>query len=366
MKYLVFTAKHHDGFAMYDSKVSDYNIVDWTPFEDDPLGKLSSACMDNDIRFGFYYSQREDWDEPFAYGNTWDFDFDAAENLGKFENDYLKTKAEPQLKELLTDYGTVDLIWFDRGLYTQEQAANLRELVRKMQPECLVNGRIGNYNSELMGDFQELNDNGMPSSGIEEYWETPQTLNDTWGYSRFDHNWKSSTEVIRRLVEIVSKGGNYLLNVGPDGLGRIPEPSRKILEETGSWMQVFGESIYGTEASPLEAAEWGFCTRKGDVLFLHITNWPEDNMVEVNGLLNNVTSASPLAESRKELSVSSSGLYPVINISNAPRNEHVSVIKLVLDGEPRVTPPVVSQSGEKALLLDYEICHHGRKNCEKI
>ena len=354
MKYLVITAKHHDGFAMYDSKVSGYNIVDWTPFEKDPIKELSSACRENDIRFGFYYSQREDWDEPYAYGNTWDFEFTPEENLDKFEEHYLKTKAEPQLRELLTEYGPVDLIWFDRGLYTQEQAAGLRELVRGLQPDCLVNGRIGNYNSELMGDFQELDDNGMPSSGIEEYWETPQTLNDTWGYSRYDHNWKSSSEVIRRLVEIVSKGGNYLLNIGPDGLGRIPEPSRKVLRETGSWMKVYGESIYGTSASPLEAADWGFCTRKGRILYLHITDWPDSGQVEVTGLLNRIETASPLAEPDKELDVSAEGNYPLIDIRKAARDKHVTVIKLELDGEPRVTPPVVLQASDKPILLDYE------------
>jgi len=354
MKYLVFTAKHHDGFAMYDSKVSGYNILDWTPFESDPMVELSAACRENDIRFGFYYSQREDWDEPYAYGNTWDFAFDPEKNLDTFEKKYLKTKAEPQLRELLTEYGIVDLIWFDRGLYTQEQAEKLRELVSDLQPKCLVNGRIGNYHSELMGDFQELNDNGMPSSGIEEYWETPQTLNDTWGYSRFDHNWKSSTEVIKRLVEIVSKGGNYLLNVGPDGLGRIPEPSREILKETGRWMQVYGESIYGTEASPLEAADWGFCTRKGEFLYLHITNWPDNSLLEVTGLLNRVKNARQLAEPEKNLKVSVKEKYPLIDISNAAKDKHVTVIKLELDGQPRAVPPVVVQTAGKRLLLDYE------------
>lgn len=354
MKYLVFTAKHHDGFAMYDSKVSGYNILDWTPFESDPMVELSAACRENDIRFGFYYSQREDWDEPYAYGNTWDFAFDPEKNLDTFEKKYLKTKAEPQLRELLTEYGIVDLIWFDRGLYTQEQAEKLRGLVSDLQPKCLVNGRIGNYHSELMGDFQELNDNGMPSSGIEEYWETPQTLNDTWGYSRFDHNWKSSTEVIKRLVEIVSKGGNYLLNVGPDGLGRIPEPSREILKETGRWMQVYGESIYGTEASPLEAADWGFCTRKGEFLYLHITNWPDNSLLEVTGLLNRVKNARQLAEPGKNLKVSVKEKYPLIDISNAAKDKHVTVIKLELDGQPRAVPPVVVQTAGKRLLLDYE------------
>ena len=139
MKYLVLTAKHHDGFAMYDSAVSEYNIYDWTQFSGDPVRELSAACRKNDIRFGFYYSQREDWDEPFAYGNTWDFDFDPEKNLDIFEKEYLEKKPKPQLRELLTGFGPIDLIWFDRGLYTQEEARDLRELVRGLQPDCLVN-----------------------------------------------------------------------------------------------------------------------------------------------------------------------------------------------------------------------------------
>ncbi len=354
MKYLVLTAKHHDGFAMYDSAVSEYNICDWTQFPTDPLRELAAACRKNSIRFGFYYSQREDWDEPFAYGNTWDFNFDPEKNLEIFENEYLEKKAKPQLRELLTGFGKVDLIWFDRGLYTQEEASGLRELVRKLQPDCLVNGRIGNYESELMGDFQELNDNGMPSSGIEEYWETPQTLNDTWGYSRFDHNWKHPGEVIRRLVEIVSKGGNYLLNIGPDGMGRIPAQSRAILEETGRWMKLYGEGIYGTEASPLEAAEWGFCTRKGNYLFLHITDWPQGGKLEVKGLLNSVKSAVALSDSDKEIAVSGENGYPLLEISKVKKDKYVTVLKLELDGQPRVTPPFVQQSEDASILLNYE------------
>lgn len=354
MKYLVFTAKHHDGFAMYDSEVSDYNICDWTEFSVDPLRELSSACRENGIRFGFYYSQREDWDEPFAYGNTWDFDFDPEQDLETFEKKYLETKAKPQLRELLTKFGPVDLIWFDRGLYTQEEARDLRRLVGGLQPDCLVNGRIGNYNSELVGDFQELNDNGMPASGIEEYWETPQTLNDTWGYSRFDHNWKGPEEVIQRLVEIVSKGGNYLLNIGPDGLGFIPDASREVLRETGNWMRLNGESIYGTRASPLEAMAWGFCTRKENHLYLHITDWPEDGKLEVTGLLNSINSACPLAEPEKKLGISSDGSYPVIDIRGIKRDKYVTVLKLEMNGEIQVAQPVVSRSADGSYLLNYE------------
>jgi alpha-L-fucosidase len=214
---VVITAKHHDGFAMYHSSVSAYNIVDATPFRRDPMTELANACREKGIRFCFYYSHREDWDHPDAYGNDWDYD-ESEKDLER----YLEEKSKPQLRELLTGYGPLGLIWFDRGIYTQEQAREFAAIVRELQPQCLVNGRVGGYEQELVGDYQDLNDNGMPIGGIEEYWETPQTLNETWGYSRFDTQWKSHREVIRRLVEIASRGGNYLLNVGPTAEGVIP------------------------------------------------------------------------------------------------------------------------------------------------
>src|SRR5450759_2886190 len=172
MKYLVITAKHHDGFAMYRSAVSPYNIVDWTPFHRDPLKELSDACREAGIRFGVYYSHREEWDHPDGYGNNWDFD----RSKKNFQR-YLDEKSKPQLRELLTNYGPLGLVWFDRGIDTPRQAAEFVNLVRTLQPKCLINGRVGNYGQELMGDYQDMNDNGMPTGGLEEAWETPQTLN---------------------------------------------------------------------------------------------------------------------------------------------------------------------------------------------
>jgi alpha-L-fucosidase len=179
MKYLVVTAKHHDGFAMYHSKVSSYNIVDWTPFKRDIVKELSEACKREGIRFGVYYSHREDWDHPGGYGNHWDYD-----PAKKDFEEYLREKSLPQLRELLTSYGPLGLIWFDRGMDTTEQAKRFIDTVRELQPQCLINGRVGNYSHELLGDYQNMGDNGMPPGGLDEYWETPQTLNGTWGYSK--------------------------------------------------------------------------------------------------------------------------------------------------------------------------------------
>ena len=353
MKYVVLTAKHHDGFAMYHSRVSKYNIVDYTPFDRDPLRELADACRKRGLRFCIYYSHREDWDEPFAYGNTWDFDFKPEDNLPLFEQKYVETKAKPQLEELLTNYGPFGLVWFDRGMYTPEQGRAFAQLVWKHQPNCLVNGRVGNYNQELLGDYQNMNDNGMPIGGIEEYWETPQTLNETWGYSDFDHEWKRPEEVIRRLVEIVSRGGNYLLNIGPDGEGVVPKPSVEILQSVGRWVSANGESIYGTTASPFHELPWGYCTVKDTTLYLHVFDWPDDGLLQLHGLHTPVRAASLLTDPTKRLPVRQEDDCIEITVPARPSDPVDTVIAVSLTGKPKVDPPVVSQADDGTITLDY-------------
>jgi alpha-L-fucosidase len=291
MKYIVITAKHHDGFAMYKSKVSSYNIVDWTPFKRDPLKELSQACAEEGIKFCVYYSHREDWDHPGGYGNNWDYDNDWGDDFYDHEkfDKYLEEKAKPQLRELLTNYGPIGLVWFDRGMYTPEQGKEFVKLVHDFQPATLINSRVGNYNQDLIGDYQSMSDNGMPPGGLKEYWESAQTLNTTWGFSKFDTLWKSPETVIRKLVEIVSRGGNYLLNIGPKGNGEIPDTTVEILMKVGRWVERNAESIYGTTANPFGELAWGYCTVKGSRLYLFVRNWPQDGVLIVPGLQNAVT-----------------------------------------------------------------------------
>ncbi|MFA5814212.1 MAG: alpha-L-fucosidase [Bacteroidales bacterium] len=359
MKYIIITSKHHDGFAMFDSKVSDYNIVDYTKFGRDPLKELSEACAEAGLKFCVYYSHREDWENPYAYGNTWDFD-SSQTNLDKMDHPelfrkYLDTKAIPQLKELLTNYGPLGIVWFDRGMYTQEQGKEFADLVHAMQPNCLVNGRVGHYDEELLGDYQSLTDNGMPVGGIEEAWETPQTLNDTWGYSKFDQNWKSAGVIIKRMVAIVSKGGNYLLNVGPTGEGVIPGPSVAILRSVGDWMNKNSESIYGTSPSPFPVEfPWGFCTRKGDLLYLHVFDWPGDGVLKLEGLNNRIRKAYMLTEKEVKLKVDrgKSGQW-LISLPELRPDTINSVVVLQIAGPPDIEPLVVMQKGGEPVVLDY-------------
>ena len=349
MKYLVITAKHHDGFAMYHSQVSPYNIVDWTPFKRDLLKELSEACRKQGIRFCFYYSQREDWDDPDGYGNNWDYD----RSKKNFDR-YLEIKSKPQLRELLTNYGPVGLVWFDRGLDTRQQAEDFVELVRGLQPLCLIDGRVGSYNQDLMGDYQDMSDQGMPVGGIEEPWETPQILNATWGYSKFDQDWKPPAVVIHLLVEAVSKGGNYLLNVGPMPDGAMPPAAVATLRKVGAWMQQNGESIYGTTASPLPEYPWGRTTVKGEKVYLHVFSWPADNVLRVSQLGNNqVKAAHLLVRPAEKLAISHNQGVVLISLPAQIPDVNDTVVVLEMAAPLKVDPPLVTQGSDDPFHLDY-------------
>jgi len=348
MKYLVVTAKHHDGFAMYQSRVSRYNIVDWTPLKRDIVKELADACKKAGIRFCVYYSHREDWDDPDGYGNNWDYDR-AKKNFPK----YLEGKSKPQMRELLTNYGPLGLVWFDRGLDTPAHAQEFVDMVRKLQPQCLINGRVGNYGRELMGDYQDMNDNGMPTGGLEEYWETPQTLNTTWGYSKFDQQWKSAGNVIQRLVEIVSKGGNYLLNIGPMGDGSIPAPSVATLQKVGEWMSKNSASIYGSSACPLPDSPWGRCTVNGSTVYLHVFSWPSDAILRVPGLKTEVRSAHLLVDPAHPLKVSREHGVTAIGLPARMPDDTDAVVVLQLAGAVQVEREMVTQGSDAPLSLDY-------------
>jgi alpha-L-fucosidase len=272
MKYMVITSKHHDGFALFKSAVSAYNVVDATPYKKDLLKQLADACARRGMRLGFYYSQSQDWHEKDGAGNTWDFGPDMAPDakteLKKYD-DYLRGKAEPQVKELLTNYGKVALIWFDtpRNM-AGERGERFTKIVRELQPDTLIDGRLGTE-----GDYRSTGDNVIPPEPSAEAWETPATINDTWGFRRDDTNWKSPGQITFKLVDIVSKGGNYLLNVGPTAEGIIPQASADILRTVGRWLKANGEAVYGAGTSPF-GAEFGEYTSKeardlrGQKLFL--------------------------------------------------------------------------------------------------
>ncbi|MGD8239336.1 MAG: alpha-L-fucosidase [Armatimonadota bacterium] len=328
MKYLVITSKHHDGFCMFDSKVTEYDVVDATPYGRDPMKELAAACNEAGIRFGFYYSQRLDWHHPDAMGNTWDFPDESKQDFRR----YLDGCVKPHLRELLTNYGPIALIWFDMGTPTAEQAQELKDLIRDLQPDTIISGRIGHR----LGDYRSMGDNRIPPVRVAVDWETPATINDTWGFKSYDHNWKGSDDLIRKLVDIVSKGGNYLLNVGPTAEGVIPRPSAARLRAVGKWLRANGESIYGAGPSPFRGLPWGRCTTKPGRLFLHVFEWPEREL-QVRRLHSDVTKAYLLARpKRSRLKVARREDGVAIELPTKAPDPVDTVVVLEIEEEPEV------------------------------
>lgn len=232
MKYIVVTSKHHEGFCLFNSEYDNYNCVKGTPFGRDIIGELADACRKHDMLLGLYYSQDMDWHEPNGGGwnMSWTNDWDFPDNSKKNYEQYFRSKVLPQVRELLTHYGDILLMWFDTpSIISLEQSRELFNLVKSLQPNCLVNTRIGNG----LGDYRSMDDNELPEVPAQMSTEAPCTLNDTWGFKYFDNNWKPAEEVIRIREHCRERGANYLLNVGPDHLGRIPAPACDILKAVG-------------------------------------------------------------------------------------------------------------------------------------
>ena len=274
MKYIVITSKHHDGFALYDSKASPFDVVEATPFKRDVLKELAAACAKHGMRLGFYYSQAQDWHEPGGAGNEWDFPPDDQKDKSGAYDTYLREKAEPQVRELLTGYGPVALIWFDTPrLMTEARGKRFVDIVRSLQPKTLIDGRLG-----VEGDYVSTGDNVIPAEIQKTAWEVPATINHTWGYKSYDKDWKSPGQIAFKLIDSVSKGGNYLLNVGPMADGVIPQASQDVLRHVGDWLKVNGEAVYGAGPSPWGAELGEFSARgakdvRGNPLFLQQTQW---------------------------------------------------------------------------------------------
>jgi alpha-L-fucosidase len=340
MKYIVITSKHHDGFAMYRSLVSPYNIYDATPFHRDPLKELALACARHKMKFGFYYSQAQDWHEKNGAGNTWDFGPDDQKDYDQ----YLRGKSEPQVKELLTNYGPVCLIWFDTPrMMTGERGQRFIDIVHSLQPATLIDGRLGKE-----GDYRSMGDNRIPDQVVQGDWEVPATLNRTWGFKKDDTEWKTPADLTFKLVDIVSKGGNYLLNVGPTAEGIIPQASQDNLRAVGRWLKANGEAIYGAGPTPfgdelgsvdnskqdkngkplfVQGTAWRATTRPNR-LYITFFQWPQAAF-EVPKMQGTVSKAYLLADpSHKALKLTKKGGRVSLSLPAAAPDKTASVVVL--------------------------------------
>jgi alpha-L-fucosidase len=306
MRYLIITAKHHDGFAMFDSKASEFDIIDATPFKRDPLKELAAACAQHDIKLGFYYSQSQDWHHRGGAGNSWDPSVE-----GDYDT-YLDQIAIPQVRELLSHYGPVSILWYDTPRRMTPERAEKFLPLHQLQPGIIVNNRLATPDPDgknLIGDT-ETPEQFIPPNGFPGHdWETCMTINETWGFKTNDHDWKSSATLIRNLSDIASKGGNFLLNVGPDATGAIPPPSIERLREIGRWLKPNAEAIYGTRGGPFpRRLEWGRTTLRkrndgGTTLYAHVWERPAAGRILLPGVAEVPTTARMLV-SGADLSIS--------------------------------------------------------------
>ena len=354
MKYIVITSKHHDGFCLFDSRNTNFDVLS-TPFKRDVLKELADACHKQGMKICWYYSIM-DWHHP-DYLPRRDWEKDRPTEGANFDRyvEYMKS----ELKELLTNYGEISVLWFDgewEENWNPKRGRDLYDFVRKLQPNIIINNRVGagrsgmegmNVEGEFAGDFgtpeQEIPATGVP--GVD--WETCMTMNDHWGYNKHDNNWKSDKELIRDLADIASKGGNLLLNIGPTSDGVFPGQSLERLRILGGWMKVNGSSIYATTASPFQKLPWGRCTQKpledGTRLYLHVFDWPADGMLVVPGILSLPKYAFLLADTTKTpLKVTRKEDALVIRVPATAPDSMNSVVVLDVVGKADISnPPVI-------------------------
>ena len=352
MKYIVLTSKHHDGFCLWDSKVSDYDIMN-TPFKRDLIKELADACKEEGLVLCFYHSIM-DWHHPDAQAPhypTYNTGAKKNPNFPKYFENYLK----PQLKELLTNYGKIGVMWFDGEWipeYTEEMGWEVYNYCKSLQPDLIINNRVGksrkgmagmSASEKSAGDFgtpeQEIPPTGFP--GLD--WETCMTMNDTWGFKKNDRNWKSAATMIRMVIDTSSKGGNMLLNVGPTAEGEIPQPSVERLAEVGKWMKTNSAAIHGTQPSPFKKLAWGKATRKGGTLYLHVFDWPKDGALLVP-MTNKVTRAYLLADPGKALVAKNVEQGVSIAVPAQALDAVASVVVVEVEGDVQaVAAPAIRQ-----------------------
>lgn len=353
MKYIVITSKHHDGFCMFDTRQTDFDIMN-TPYGKDVMKDLSAACKTYGLKFCFYYSIM-DWHHPdYLPRRTWETT--RTTEGADYSRYFAYMKAE--LKELLTNYGEIGVLWFDgewENTWNEKYGKEIYEYCRSLQPNLIINNRVGAGRMDMEGgtkegmfggDFgtpeQQIPAKGLPGTD----WETCMTMNDHWGYNSHDKDFKSAKELIRMLCDISSKGGNYLLNIGPKADGMFPQESIDRLAAIGTWTKVNGEALYGTQASPFSNLKFGRCTRKttadGVTLYFHVFDWPSNDTLRIPGLLNDPGKAYLLADpKRKPLPVGRDEDELLITVPKTAPDKICTVIAVEIEGKLDLTEPPV-------------------------
>jgi len=376
MKYIVITSKHHDGFCLFDSKYTDFDVMS-TPFKRDIMHELAEACRKQGMKICWYHSIM-DWHHP-DYLPRRDWEKDRPSDNADFDRyvAYMKN----QLEELLTQYGDIGVLWFDgewESTWNRAYGQDLYKYVSGLQPNIIINNRVGAGRSgmegftkgdEFAGDFgtpeQQIPATGLP--GVD--WETCMTMNNHWGYNKHDNNWKSTEDLLQKLADIASKGGNFLLNVGPTSEGLIPQPSIERLQAMGKWMKINCESIYGTSASPFKQLEWGRCTQKpiegGTRLYLHVFNWPQNEHLVVPGIYNQAKQAYLLTDPKSALKVDRQEDAMIITVPKTAPDAINSVVVLDIAGKPDISNPPEIRSDFDIFIDDIEVTiHSDRENVE--
>ncbi len=329
MKYVIITSKHHEGFAMFDSKASDFNIVDATPFGRDPMKELSAACNELGLGFGFYYWHYQDWTTPGAAGGP---EKNSIGTKASFK-DYFYNKCKPQAKEICSNYGVIDFVWFDTlGGMPKEFVVELADMVRELQPNTMLCSRVG-YG---LGDYVSHGDMVVPPVNLDILWESCDTNNDSWSYAWYDNNFKSPKEILHRLISTVGRGGTYLFNIGPRGDGSVPEIGSQFLQQAGQWIKKYPQVIYNAGSSPWgHALPWGDVTTQGNSLFLSVFDWPRDGKLYLPGLESDVLSAKIVGDSN-DLKFTKKNNWTIFEVPYKIPDSPVSVIEVKLNNKAMV------------------------------
>lgn len=339
MKYIIITSKHHDGVALWDTKVGNYSLPKLSGTKRDIIKEIAEACKKHDIKLCFYYSHWIDWQHPYGWNHNQEITGRVSDEQ---YNQYWQEKVIPQVTELLTNYGDIAMMWFDmwipyqQSIIKKEQLEQLANVIHKLQPKCLINSRLGFPIENQHIDFETLGDNTFGSAYTDHVWETPGTIAHSWGFNALENEWKSTNQLFQSLINNVSLNGSYTLNIGPRADGSVPYEGVQRLENMGKWLSMYGEAIYENKGLPIHFSQhdWGKMTfnNKTNELYLHVYNWPLDKILRVTGISDKPKKIEVLSpEGSQEVDYQQFGPILHIQLPDNQPDPYVSVLKVTLN-----------------------------------